>query len=83
MVDARTATVTGLTRDGVWLVENGNIQYPVSNFRFNQSIVQMLAPGNVEAIGIPERIGEGEEDPMLLPALRLSAFRFTSLSEAV
>ena len=51
-VDPRTATVTGLTRDGVWYIENGKIQYPVRNFRFNQSIVQMLAPGNVELVGV-------------------------------
>ena len=43
--DQRTASVTGLTRDGVWFIENGKIAYPVKNFRFNQSITGMLAPG--------------------------------------
>jgi predicted Zn-dependent protease len=80
--DPRTASVTGLTRDGVWFVEKGKIQYPVKNFRFNQSIVQMLAPGNVEMIGTPERVGDVDY-PSLLPALRLKAFNFTSQSEAV
>jgi predicted Zn-dependent protease len=86
MVDPRAATVTGLTRDGVWLIENGRIAHPVRNFRFNQSIVQMLAPGNVEMIGVPERVGGSENqgsNPQLLPALRLAAFHFTSQSEAV
>jgi predicted Zn-dependent protease len=86
MVDPRAATVTGLTRDGVWLIENGKIVHPVRNFRFNQSIVQMLAPGNVEVVGVPERVGSSENqgsNPMLLPALRLARFNFTSQSEAV
>jgi predicted Zn-dependent protease len=85
-VDPRTATITGLTRDGVWYVENGKVQYPVRNFRFNQSIIQMLAPGNVEMIGASERVGSSEGqggNASLLPALKLKAFKFTSQSEAV
>ncbi len=69
--DLRTASVTGLTRDGVWFIENGKIAYPVKNFRFNQSITQMLAPGNVEMIGTPERVGGSEgggSSASLLPA---------------
>ena len=77
MVSPRTQLLTGLTRDGVWLVENGKIKHPVRNFRFNQSIMQMLAPGNVEMIGKPERVGG------LFPALKLKAFTFSSESEAV
>ena len=79
--DARTASVTGLTRDGVWMVENGKIAYPVKNFRFNQSLIGMLAEGNVEMIGESERIGGGRAS--LMPALKLKAFNFTSQSEAV
>jgi predicted Zn-dependent protease len=85
-VDPRTATMTGLTRDGVWYIEDGKIQHPVRNFRFNQSIIQMLAPGNVEMIGPSERAGSSE-DPgaggLLVPALKLRAFNFTSQSEAI
>ena len=80
--DPRTASLTGLTRDGVWLVENGKIQYPVKNFRFNQSIIQMLAPGNVDLIGASERVGD-TDSASLLPGLKLKAFNFTSQSEAV
>jgi predicted Zn-dependent protease len=79
--DPRTASVTGLTRDGIWLIENGQIAHPVKNFRFNQSMIQMLAPGNVEMIGAPERVGDG--NAALLPALKLKAFNFTSASDAV
>ena len=84
-IDPRSASVTGLTRDGVWYIENGEIQYPVRNFRFNQSIVLMLAPGNVDVIGVPERVAssEGGTDPLLVPALRLNAFNFTSQSDAI
>lgn len=79
--DARTASVTGLTRDGVWMVEDGKIAYPVKNFRFNQSMIQMLAEGNVEMIGESERVGGGNAS--LMPALKLKEFNFTSQSEAV
>ncbi len=85
-VDPRSASVTGLTRDGVWFIEDGEVKYPVRNFRFNQSIVQMLASGNVDLIGSPERITSSEDsgtDPVLVPALRLNAFNFTSQSDAV
>jgi predicted Zn-dependent protease len=82
--DPRTASSTGLTRDGVWWIENGKIAYPLKNFRFNQSTVKMLAPGNVLMVGKPERVGSSEGGGgSLLPALKLREFNFTSQSEAV
>jgi predicted Zn-dependent protease len=84
--DPRTASLTGLTRDGLWLIENGKIKHAVKNFRFNQSITQMLAPGNIEMMGVSERVGGSEgggSNSSLLPALKLKAFNFTSQSEAV
>lgn len=77
--DPRTASSTGLTRDGLWMIEDGKIAYPIRNFRFNQSATQMLAPGNVELIGHSERISNSS----MLPTLKLKAFNFTSQSEAV
>jgi predicted Zn-dependent protease len=68
MVNPRTQLLTGLTRDGVWLIENGR-STSVRNFRFNQSVMAMLAPGNVEMIGKPERVGEGRRGASLFPAL--------------
>jgi predicted Zn-dependent protease len=79
--DPRTASSTGLTRDGVWMIEDGKIAYPVKNLRFNQSMIKMLAPGNVLMVGRSERVGGGSGS--LLPALKLAAFTFTSQSEAV
>ena len=85
-VDPRTALQTGLTRDGIWYIEKGKIQYPVKNFRFNQSVMQLLAPGNVDMIGKPERVGSSEGqggNAALLPALKVKEFHFSSQSEAV
>ncbi len=85
-VDIRTLLITGLSRDGVWSIEDGKIQYPVRNFRFNQSLLQLLAPGNVDLISSPERVGSSEAqggDSNLLPALKVKQFNFTSQSEAV
>ena len=85
-LDPRTMLQTGLTRDGIWYIEKGKIQYPVQNFRFNQSLMQLLAPGNVEMIGKSERVGNSEGqggNSSLLPALKVKEFHFSSQSEAV
>ena len=78
LVDPRTILLTGLTRDGLWLVENGEIRYPVRNLRFNQSVLAMLAPWNVEAVGAPQR-----RFPFMVPPLKLASFTFTSMSDAI
>ena len=85
-VDPRTALFTGLTRDGVWYIEGGKIQHPVRNFRFNQSVLELLAPGNVEMIGKSERVSGSESQgrsASLTPALKVKAFHLTSLSDAI
>jgi predicted Zn-dependent protease len=78
LVDPRTLVLTGLTRDGLWWIENGQIKNPVRNLRFNQSVLAMLAPRNVEAIGASLRLA-----PYMVPPLRLSSFTFTSISDAI
>ena len=75
-VDPQTLLYTGLTRDGTFYIENGQIKYPVKNFRFNESPVIML--NNLEAMGAPQRIGGN-----LVPPLKIRDFTFTSLSDAV
>jgi predicted Zn-dependent protease len=82
MVDPQSVLLTGLTRDGTFYIENGKIKHPIKNFRFNESPVAML--NNIEEIGKPVNIG-GEESPfqMLLPAMKVRDFNFTSLSDAV
>ncbi|HWE28787.1 MAG TPA: metallopeptidase TldD-related protein [Polyangia bacterium] len=80
-VEPQTATVTGLTRDGVFLVDKGKVVGPVNNFRFNQSVTQMFA--DTEAWGAPVRVsGEGGY-PLVAPAIRCKAFRMSSKSDAV
>jgi predicted Zn-dependent protease len=78
LVDPRNIVLTGLTRDGLWWIEKGAISHPVRNLRFNQGVLAMLAPWNVEAIGVPQRLS-----PMMVPALKLGAFTFTSISDAI
>lgn len=81
-VDPQSLLLTGLTRDGTFYIENGKIQYPVKNFRFNESPVIML--NNLEEIGITERIvSEESNNNYLLPPLKVRDFTFTSLSDAV
>jgi predicted Zn-dependent protease len=83
MVDPQTVLLTGLTRDGTFYVENGEIRYPIKNFRFNESPVIML--NNIEEIGRAERLASGFGGGLVLkvPALKVRDFTFTSLSDAV
>jgi predicted Zn-dependent protease len=82
MVDPQTVLLTGLTRDGTFYIENGEIRYPVKNFRFNESPVIML--NNVEELGKPVRLTEDESSLlMMIPPMKLRDFTFTSLSDAV
>ena len=76
MVDPQTLTLTGLTRDGTFYIENGKIKFPVKNFRFNESPIIML--NNLEALGKPVRSGN-----MMIPPMKIRDFTFTSLSDAV
>lgn len=82
MVDPQTVLLTGLTRDGTFYIENGEIKYPIKNFRFNESPVIML--NNVEEFGKPVRVLPQEAPVvMMLPPMKLREFTFTSLSDAV
>ena len=81
-VDPQTLLYTGLTRDGTFYIENGQIKFPVKNFRFNESPIIML--NNLEALGVPERTVSGESGiQALIPPMKIRDFTFTSLSDAV
>ncbi len=80
-VEPQTVTVTGLTRDGVFLVEQGKIVGPVNNFRFNQSVIQMFA--DADAYSAPVRVTGESGEPLAAPAIRCKAFRMSSKSDAV
>jgi predicted Zn-dependent protease len=75
-VNPQTIQLTGLTRDGVWLIEKGKIAGAVSNFRFNESPAVMLQ--NVLDMTPAERTGNS-----LVPAIKAAKFTFSSLSDAV
>jgi predicted Zn-dependent protease len=81
-VDPRTELYTGLTRDGTFLIENGKISTAVKNLRFNESPLFIL--NNLEALGRAERVAGTEAGgDVVMPALKVRDFNFTSLSDAV
>ena len=81
-VDPQTLLLTGLTRDGTFYIENGKIQYPIKNFRFNESPIIML--NNLEELGRVERTVSTESNQnYLLPPMKIRDFTFSSLSDAV
>jgi predicted Zn-dependent protease len=75
-LDPQTLLYTGLTRDGTFYIENGEIKYPVKNFRFNESPIIML--NNLEELGQQSRINGN-----LIPLMKIRDFTFSSLSDAV
>jgi len=84
-VDQPTLLNTGMTRDGLFLIENGEIAGPVQNFRWNMS--PLVGFNNVTAIGesVPMHTGEAYDGPgsALVPAVRIEDFYMTSVSPAV
>jgi predicted Zn-dependent protease len=84
-VDQPTLLNTGMTRDGLFLIENGEIAGPVQNFRWNMSPI--VGFNNVTAIGqsVPMHTGESYDGPgsALVPAVRMEDFYMTSVSPAV
>lgn len=81
-VDPRTLLYTGLTRDGTFLVENGKVTKSVKNLRFNESPLFML--NNIEALGQVARVAGTEGGgAVVMPAIKVRDFNFTSLSDAV
>ena len=76
-LDPRTVMLTGLTRDGTFLIENGKITAAVKNFRWNESPLFML--GKIDEIGRAEPVGAGR----VMPSLKATDFNFSSLSDAV
>jgi predicted Zn-dependent protease len=84
-VDTVTLLQTGMTRDGLFLIENGEIAGPVQNFRWNMS--PLVGFANISAIGkaVPIHTGEAYDGPgtALVPPVRIEDFYMTSVSPAV
>lgn len=75
-INPKTLEVTGMTRDGTFWIENGEIAYPIKNLRFNQSLPDMLR--DVDALSTVDRFGGS-----VLPGVRVKAFNFSSVTDSV
>lgn len=74
--DARTLGFTGMTRDGTYRIDNGEITHPVVDMRWNDSVIRIL--NHVAASG--KAMATGEFTAMVMPALKVEDFHFSSLS---
>src|SRR5580658_7353571 len=81
VLQPQTLQVTGLTRDGVFLVENGKVTAPVMNFRWNESPVRAMQ--NAKMLSLPMRTQGAEAGSSMAPAILATDFNFASISDAV
>jgi len=79
-VDPYEKVMTGMTRDGLFLVDNGRVSGAVRNFRFNQSIIEMLK--NVELLGPAVRATGEEAFEMVVPAMKVRDFQFSEVTSS-
>ncbi|MEO7143105.1 MAG: TldD/PmbA family protein [Bryobacteraceae bacterium] len=77
-VDPFEKIMTGMTRDGTFLIEDGRIAGGVKNFRFNQGLVEMLS--NVEAMTAAVRASGEEAFDMVAPGMKVRGFNFTEVT---
>jgi predicted Zn-dependent protease len=78
-VDPYEKIMTGMTRDGTFLIDKGRIAGGVRNFRFNQSLIEMLS--NVEMLGPAVRAAGEESFEMVVPAMKVRDFHFTEVTK--
>jgi PmbA protein len=78
-VDPYEKVMTGMTRDGLFLVEKGKVTSAVRNFRFNQSVLEMLR--NVETMGPAVRATGEEAFEMVVPAMKVREFHFSEVTK--
>ncbi|MCC7371189.1 MAG: TldD/PmbA family protein [Chloroflexi bacterium] len=79
VVKSDQAVLTGLTKDGTFLIEHGEVTRPVRNLRFTQGVLD--AWSGLDALGAERKLLEGWGGAVLAPAMRLSHFRFTGVSD--
>jgi predicted Zn-dependent protease len=79
VLDPKTLVVTGLTRNGTYLIENGRITTPVTNLRFTQSFVESVGPDRVLGLGDKARFADSEFGAGMVhcPSIRLESWNFT------
>ncbi|HLJ29096.1 MAG TPA: TldD/PmbA family protein [Candidatus Angelobacter sp.] len=78
-VDPYEKILTGMTRDGTFLIEKGKVKQGIRNFRFNQSLIEML--NSVEAMGRIVRASGEESFDMVVPAMKVRGFNFTEVTK--
>ena len=78
-VDPYEKMLTGMTRDGTFVIENGKVKKGIRNFRFNQSLIELL--NNVEAMGKSVRASGEEAFDMVVPAMKVNGFNFTEVTK--
>jgi len=78
-VDPYEKVLTGMTRDGTFLIEGGKVTGGLRNLRFNQSILEMLS--NVEMLGPAARTSGEEIFEMVVPAMKVRDFRFSEVTK--
>jgi len=78
-VDPYEKVMTGMTRDGLFLIENGNLTRAVRNFRFNQSLIEML--NHVERMSPAVRATGEESFEMVVPAMKIGNFHFSEVTK--
>jgi predicted Zn-dependent protease len=78
-VDPYEKILTGMTRDGTFLVEDGKVKHGIRNFRFNQSLIEALS--NVEAMSKAARASGEEAFDMVVPAMKVREFNFTEVTK--
>jgi PmbA protein len=77
-VDPYEKMLTGMTRDGTFLIEGGKVKQGIRNFRFNQSLIALLS--NVAAMGQAVRASGEEAFDMVVPAMKVRDFNFTEVT---
>ncbi|MGH9523270.1 MAG: TldD/PmbA family protein [Terriglobales bacterium] len=78
-VDPYEKILTGMTRDGTFYVQDGKVRHGIRNFRFNESLVHMLA--NVEEMGQAVRASGEESFDMVVPPMKVREFNFTEVTK--
>ncbi len=78
-VDPYEKVLTGMTRDGTFLVEGGKIAAGLKNMRFNESVLEMLS--KVEEMGPAVRASGEEAFDMVVPAMKVRDFHFTEMTK--
>ena len=78
-MDPYEKVLTGMTRDGTFVIERGKLAGGIRNFRFNQGILEMLS--NVEAMSEPVRSAGEESFEMVVPAMKVRGFHFSEVTK--